>query len=68
MMKSIFVVLAIVVAAGTAQAGCNPCICGPGGGYRGDIQDWIRRNCKGTGRPGDARKPNVAPLTPTGKN
>lgn len=40
-----------------ASAACNPCICGPGGDYQGDIGDWFNRNC-GTSGP---RRPSPPP-------
>lgn len=28
-----------------AQAGCNPCVCGPDGSFQGDLNEWWRINC-----------------------
>jgi hypothetical protein len=33
-----------------ANAGCNPCVCGPGGDYQGDIGQWFRDNCPSQGK------------------
>ena len=30
-----------------ALAGCDPCICGPGGSYQGDLNEWWYNNCPG---------------------
>jgi hypothetical protein len=30
-----------------AQAGCDPCICGPSGSYQGDLNEWWQNNCPG---------------------
>ena len=30
-----------------AQASCDPCICGPGGSYQGDLDEWWQNNCPG---------------------
>lgn len=35
---------------GAASAGCNPCICGPGGDYKGDLTEWWAKNCP-NGKP-----------------
>lgn len=55
-----------------AQAGCNPCVCGPGGDYEGDIGEWFRVNCPSTPprppaptpRPGRPMPPQVPVQVP----
>lgn len=44
-----------------AVAGCDPCVCGPGGSYKGDIGQWFRENC---GRNGGGGRPNPPPRNP----
>lgn len=47
-----------------AHAGCNPCICGPGGDYKGDVGEWFRNNCPGTERPGSSQPRRPQPTPP----
>lgn len=47
-----------------AHAGCNPCICGPGGDYQGDIGEWFRKNCPGNNTPGSSQPGRPQPTPP----
>lgn len=38
---------AILLSANLSQASCDPCICGPGGSYQGDLDEWWQNNCPG---------------------
>jgi hypothetical protein len=35
----------LVMSGHSAWAGCDPCICGPGGSYQGDLNEWWQNNC-----------------------
>ena len=54
------VIMGLMVPALEAVAGCNPCVCGPGGDYKGDTGQWFRENC-GTNGP---NRPNPPPKNP----
>lgn len=43
-MKKLVIVLSMLMS-GAIYAGCNPCVCGPGGGYEGNLAEWWLLNC-----------------------
>lgn len=54
-MKKIFLATLMMFTVGgalnPAMAGCDPCKCGPGGDYKGDVGEWFRRNCPDRSAP-----------------
>lgn len=37
----------LTLTANSAWAACDPCVCGPGGMYEGDLDQWWQDNCPG---------------------
>jgi hypothetical protein len=49
----LFVFSLLSAVSSLGHAGCDPCICGPGGMYKGDRIEWIKANC------GERRKEEI---------
>lgn len=54
-MKKMIIALTVLIS-GATYAGCNPCVCGPGGGFDGNLGEWWERNC---GRPKPIKNPKA---------
>lgn len=56
-MKTLIIFLTLLMSS-VSYAGCNPCVCGPGGGYDGSLEEWWQLNCGG-------KKPRPKPTPKT---
>lgn len=54
-MKKTIIALTLLMS-GVTYAGCNPCVCGPGGGFEGNLGEWWERNCP---RPKPIKQPKA---------